>query len=446
MTDQEKEAEVKVRSAMLTDVGIVREHNEDSAMVDADSRFFVVADGMGGHAAGEVASAMAVDEIRRALDASNDKLKGHAENPTEDGRQAVAQVLEEAVRDAHRAVFERGVAEPEKQGMGTTLDVVLLCGQEAFVAHVGDSRTYLLRNGTAAQITTDHTVAEVLVIEGKLSAEEALVSPLRTILVNALGVSAEVGVELAHLTLHKNDRLLMCSDGLHDYFPQDQELHDMVLADHPDEALKKLIEAAKERGGHDNITAVIVEVMEAPEVPESTAEPQPIIRATSDGIPHAIGKEDTLPVDAIALTPPHAAADSASVSETADTDPDPDDDIESEFALRGDEDYRATVPIRMPSKPKTPRRTETEDGVGEQRSFGGEPTVELQPDVNANKLAKEQSEREVAAKDETKKDAAQKSKSDSKVQTAESSKNPSEKTSKKSSKKKSKKVAEKSDS
>jgi serine/threonine protein phosphatase PrpC len=163
---------------MLTDVGIVREHNEDSAMVDEDSRFFVVADGMGGHAAGEVASAMAVAEVRKALGSSDDQLEGHAKSPTEDGRQEVAQVLEEAVRDAHRAVFERGVAEPEKQGMGTTLDVVLLCGNEAFVAHVGDSRTYLLRNGTAAQITTDHTVAEVLVIEGKLSAEEALVSPL----------------------------------------------------------------------------------------------------------------------------------------------------------------------------------------------------------------------------------------------------------------------------
>ncbi len=350
---------------MLSDVGIVREHNEDSAMVDADSRFFVVADGMGGHAAGEVASAMAVEGIRKALDASYESIESHAQNPSEGGRQEIAQVLEEAVREAHRGVFERGVAEPEKQGMGTTLDVVLLCGQEAFVAHVGDSRTYLIRNGTAAQITTDHTVAEVLVIEGKLSAEEALVSPLRTILVNALGVSAEVGVEMAHLTLHKDDRLLMCSDGLHDYFPQDQELHDMVLADEPEAALVKLIDAAKERGGHDNITAVIVEVQDAPEVEESSAAPTPIIRATSDGIPHAIGKEDTLPVDAVALTPPQGAADGA----------EEEDDPANQFLEN--QDYRATVPIRMSQLHNRAARAQTQDGVGEQRKFAGEETVEL---------------------------------------------------------------------
>jgi serine/threonine protein phosphatase PrpC len=460
MTENEKEAEVKVRSAMLTDVGIVREHNEDSAMVDEDSRFFVVADGMGGHAAGEVASAMAVAEVRKALGSSDDQLEGHAKSPTEDGRQEVAQVLEEAVRDAHRAVFERGVAEPEKQGMGTTLDVVLLCGNEAFVAHVGDSRTYLLRNGTAAQITTDHTVAEVLVIEGKLSAEEALVSPLRTILVNALGVSAEVGVELAHLTLHQDDRLLMCSDGLHDYFPQDQELHDMVLADVPEDALRKLVDAAKERGGHDNITAVIVEVLKAPAVPESTAATVPIIRATSDGIPHAIGKEDTLPVDAIALTPPQSAADDARSSNSsgsaADAQPDGgDDDIEGEFALRGEEDYRATVPIRMPKMAGRRARSETQDGIGEPRSFGGEPTVELQPDGSPAPLA--QSKDKVAAvaaavaaaKDEDAEESDAKNKTVSKDTddaSKSSAKKPSKKKSKKSSKKNSKKVAQKGDS
>jgi serine/threonine protein phosphatase PrpC len=367
MTNKEKAPEVKVRSAMKTDIGVVREHNEDSAFVDEKLRFFVVADGMGGHAAGEVASAMAVEGVRKALDNSDESLQKYATEPTEDGRQEIAQVLEEAVRDAHRAVFERGVAEPDKQGMGTTLDVVLLCGQEAFVAHVGDSRTYLLRGSTAAQITTDHTVAEVLVIEGKLSAEEALVSPLRTILVNALGVSAEVGVEMAHLTLHKGDRLLMCSDGLHDYFPQEQELYDEVIANDPEVALGKLVEAAKERGGHDNITGVIIEVLEAPEVEEALTVPIPIIRATSDGIPHAIGKEDTMPVDAQAATPPESAADDAKA-----------DQEEADDKPFDEQDYRSTVPIRVTKKPAARvARAETEEGIGEKRSFGGEATVEL---------------------------------------------------------------------
>jgi hypothetical protein len=146
--------------------------------------------------------------------------------------------------------------------MGTTLDVVLIAGPEAFVAHVGDSRTYLVRDGRSSQITTDHTVAEVLVIEGKLTIEEAQVSPLRTILVNAIGVSADVGVEMAHVTLKRGDRLLLCSDGLHDYFPVEEEIAQKLSADTPGDALKEMVELAKTRGGHDNITGVAVQVTE----------------------------------------------------------------------------------------------------------------------------------------------------------------------------------------
>jgi hypothetical protein len=146
--------------------------------------------------------------------------------------------------------------------MGTTLDVVLVAGPEAFVAHVGDSRTYLIRDGRSSQITTDHTVAEVLVIEGKLTIEEAQVSPLRTILVNAIGVSADVGVEMAHVTLKRGDRLLLCSDGLHDYFPIEEEIAQKLSADAPGDALKDMVELAKQRGGHDNITGVAVHVTE----------------------------------------------------------------------------------------------------------------------------------------------------------------------------------------
>ena len=146
--------------------------------------------------------------------------------------------------------------------MGTTLDVVLVAGAEAFVAHVGDSRTYLVRDGRSSQITTDHTVAEVLVIEGKLTIEEAQVSPLRTILVNAIGVSADVGVEMAHVTLKRGDRLLLCSDGLHDYFPVEDEIAQRLSADKPGEALAEMVELAKTRGGHDNITGVAVHVVE----------------------------------------------------------------------------------------------------------------------------------------------------------------------------------------
>ena len=285
---------------------MVRDHNEDSFYVDPDERFFIVADGMGGHAAGEVASAMAVDEVKKALEAASDSIAKFAEAPTEEGRKAAVTVLENAVRSAHQAVFSRGSEETDKQGMGTTLDVVMLAGPEAFVAHVGDSRTYLLRDGQASQITTDHTVAEVLVIEGKLSAEEAAASPLRTILVNAIGVSPDVGVEMSHVRLRKGDQLLLCSDGLHDYFPAEEELAEYLEASPPDDALTSLIDLAKERGGHDNITGVVVDVVDsnAPELPEDGAGGDDVATRDTHAMPAAAA-----PDDATAATLPSAEAD-----------------------------------------------------------------------------------------------------------------------------------------
>jgi serine/threonine protein phosphatase PrpC len=252
---------------------MVREHNEDNAFCDPEGMFFVVADGMGGHAAGEVASAMAVEEVSRSLGLAREQVKAFADKPTEEGRSALVTLLEDAVRKEHQAVFERGGRETDKKGLGTTLDVLLLAGGEAFVAHVGDSRTYLLRGGAAAQVTTDHTVAEVLVIEGKLSPEEARLSPLRTILVNAIGVSPDVGVELAHLKLRRGDLLLLCSDGMHDYYPAESEIAEMLGEEKGEGGLKRLVELAKDRGGHDNITGVLVEVLEGnPTVEEEEAE------------------------------------------------------------------------------------------------------------------------------------------------------------------------------
>jgi serine/threonine protein phosphatase PrpC len=272
---------VKLEAVMLTDVGMVRDHNEDAVHVDPEHRFFIVADGMGGHAAGEVASAMAVETVKKTLEAASSLIDAFAVRATDNARRALVQLLQSAVLAAHQAVFQRGSKEADKAGMGTTLDVVLIAGREAFVAHVGDSRTYLIRDKKAAQLTTDHTVAEVLVIEGKLTIEEALVSPYRTVLVNAIGVAADVGVEMAHLQLREDDKLLLCSDGLHDYFLVEQEIADMLLADEADAAIGKMIEAAKERGGHDNITGVVVTVVELGD----------------EAVPAIVENESTQPVD-----------------------------------------------------------------------------------------------------------------------------------------------------
>lgn len=267
---------VTLEAWLVTDVGVVRDHNEDSATMEPSQGFFIVADGMGGHAAGEVASAMAVETVRTSLQAAQRDIAEFKKAPSDAGRRNLVQLLQNAVLQAHQSVYQRGQTEQDKQGMGTTLDVVLIAGAEAFVAHVGDSRTYLVRDGRSSQITTDHTVAEVLVIEGKLTIEEAQVSPLRTILVNAIGVSADVGVEMAHVALKSNDRLLVCSDGLHDYFPVDEEIAQKLSTAAPGEALKEMVELAKARGGHDNITGVavhIVEIIQPPSTDDESTQP-----------------------------------------------------------------------------------------------------------------------------------------------------------------------------
>jgi len=384
----------ELSAVLRTDVGIVREHNEDSAYADPEHRFFIVADGMGGHAAGEVASAMAVEAVRAALEGAGDVIEAFAANPTTKGRQQLVQILESAVRDAHKAVFERGIKESDKQGMGTTLDVLLVAGADAFVAHVGDSRTYLVRNGNAAQITTDHTVAEVLVIEGKLSPEEAAASPLRTILVNAIGVAADVGVEMAHLRLKTGDYLLLCSDGLHDYFPIEQEIADHALdQDELDDALVGMVELAKERGGHDNITGILVYVDHAPELSEEAEDAEDDQDAVDtddeddqdavdtddeddeDAVPTPVGRDDTIPVDVDEVLQAEAKAkanrDKAALATTAEQEAaseaeakgDQDDEDSEEDAKRAEEDakrakrseLRTTMPIR-PFARKPPKK------------------------------------------------------------------------------------------
>jgi serine/threonine protein phosphatase PrpC len=325
---QDEASRVKLEAWLVTDVGVVREHNEDSAFMEPTNGFFIVADGMGGHAAGEVASAMAVETVRKTLEAARKEIDSFQRAPTDAGRRGIVQLLQSAVLSAHQAVFQRGQHEADKAGMGTTLDVVLIAGPEAFVAHVGDSRTYLVRDGRSSQITTDHTVAEVLVIEGKLTIEEAQVSPLRTILVNAIGVSADVGVEMAHVTLKRGDRLLLCSDGLHDYFPIEEEIAQKLSTDAPGDALKDMVELAKTRGGHDNITGVAVQVTD-------------VIEA----VPDRLDGEMTQPVDLPGSNPfasdeptETAVLDASGTPRVTSTEPAP--------AAPGSRDERSTQPMR----------------------------------------------------------------------------------------------------
>ena len=226
-----------------TDVGQVREANEDSYLVSEP--LFVVADGMGGHIAGDVASSTAVDLISsRASSAS-------AEDP---------QTLADLVRSANTAILEKADEDPALRGMGTTCTLALLDNGKAYLAHVGDSRAYLLRNGKLEQVTEDHTLVARMVKEGRIRPEEADHHPQRSIITRALGVEPNIEVDLISLDLQEGDRLMLCSDGLSSMIgaPAIQE----GLAQNPDpqSAADDLVRRANQAGGEDNITVVVVEM------------------------------------------------------------------------------------------------------------------------------------------------------------------------------------------
>lgn len=226
-----------------TDVGRVRTGNEDSYYVD--SPLFVIADGMGGHAAGDVASATAVEVIEK------NKANISSQNPD---------TLSSAVREANRAIWDKATNDNNLRGMGTTCTMIMVDGEKAQVAHVGDSRAYLFHDGELRQITDDHTLVGRLVREGKLQPEEAERHPQRSMITRALGVDEDVEVDQFSLDLAQGDRLVMCSDGLSGMVSAEAMAAVLEETDDPQEAADKLVDQANEAGGEDNITVIIVDV------------------------------------------------------------------------------------------------------------------------------------------------------------------------------------------
>jgi PPM family protein phosphatase len=261
-----------------TDVGRQRDHNEDNFLIDKKLRLFVVADGMGGHAAGEVASSLAVHEVRDVLSQNADLIeKFDGGDPAVQGVD-ILQILEHAVQQACGAIYKRAQAEQEKRGMGTTCSILLVAGPpggaRGFIAHVGDSRVYLVRQGQTHQLTEDHSLMNELVKRGKVKAEEIDSSPYKqykNAVTRAVGVYESVEVETFDLDVLPGDNFLVCSDGLYAYF-EDAELPALLSADNINEVPKALIEKANRGGGHDNITAVCIRVPEADEITDLRAE------------------------------------------------------------------------------------------------------------------------------------------------------------------------------
>lgn len=251
----------------LTDVGRQREHNEDNYLVDKKLGLFVVCDGMGGHAAGEVASALAVrtlhEEIKREADliADYSARKGGADKVT---KRDITNMLEFAVNRASSRIHAEAVKDARKRGMGTTLVALLVIGSEAFVVYVGDSRIYLLRDGVLEQLTEDHTVRNELLKRKKMTREQVEQLAQKNAITRAVGVYEHVEPDTMVIDLIAGDRFLLCTDGLCGYFEEDLETLGRYLAiPDADEAARRMIEAANELGGKDNITAVIVTVGDA---------------------------------------------------------------------------------------------------------------------------------------------------------------------------------------
>jgi serine/threonine protein phosphatase PrpC len=248
-------ARLIVRYAMKSDVGRSREANEDSAY--AGPRLQAVADGLGGHAAGEVASAAAIDAIK-PLDTSvpADDLLG---------------ALERAVRQADTTLHDMIKADPSLSGMGTTLTGILWSGAQLGLVHIGDSRAYLLRDGELTQITRDHTVVQALLDEGRITPAEAASHPQRSMVLRALGSpSAEPDLQLRDA--QPGDKYLLCSDGLYDVVSAEEITRVLSTTAEPERGVAELVELANQAGGPDNITCIIAQVISA----DDTVPVQPV--------------------------------------------------------------------------------------------------------------------------------------------------------------------------
>lgn len=235
-------------TAGMTDTGLIRSVNQDAYAVDADERFFIVADGMGGHAGGQEASRLAIETMQAFL---TQQWETDLDSET---------LLQQAVLEANQAILKDQQLNPERGDMGTTAVAVIFRDEQPLYTHIGDSRLYRLRGAKLEQITEDHTWVARAMRLGEITPDQARVHPMRHVLAQCLGRPDVERVDIRSLSVQSGDRLLLCSDGL------TEELSDQIIANHLksiracEKAAIALINAAKDRGGRDNITVVIVAI------------------------------------------------------------------------------------------------------------------------------------------------------------------------------------------
>lgn len=250
---------MRIETGVRTDVGRVREGNEDSYLMDEP--LFGIADGMGGHAAGEVASSTAVEALS----------SGAARVNPDDPESLVA-----LIKEANRAIFEKATKDDSLHGMGTTCTLVLIDAHRAHLAHVGDSRAYLLRDGDLSRLSEDHTLVGRMVREGQLTEEEAAKHPQRSMITRSLGIDSDVRVDLRSFDVRDGDRIMLCSDGLTSMTGEDTIKRVLQQTKSPQAAADELVDLANEAGGDDNITVVVLDLSgagDAPPPPPRSASP-----------------------------------------------------------------------------------------------------------------------------------------------------------------------------
>lgn len=250
---------MRIETGVRTDVGRVRVGNEDSYLMDEP--LFGIADGMGGHAAGEVASSTAVEALS----------SGAARVNPDDPESLVA-----LIKEANRAIFEKATKDDSLHGMGTTCTLVLIDAHRAHLAHVGDSRAYLLRDGDLSRLSEDHTLVGRMVREGQLTEEEAAKHPQRSVITRSLGIDSDVRVDLRSFDVRDGDRIMLCSDGLTSMTGEDTIKRVLQQTKSPQAAADELVDLANEAGGDDNITVVVLDLSgagDAPPPPPRSASP-----------------------------------------------------------------------------------------------------------------------------------------------------------------------------
>lgn len=250
---------MQIEGYAASETGPVREHNEDAWLVDVDGNLFVVADGMGGHAAGEVASRIAVETVSEVMlgmqDPEETRLLTDVKDPGDMLRERLRYAMNQAALNIRRAVDEN----PAYMGMGTTLVMVIVEDDQAHLAHVGDSRAYLFRDGRIQRLTRDHTVVQQEVDAGRLTPELARIVPHKNILTKSVGYHGPVDPDTSTRMLESGDVIILCSDGLNDAV-EDSEIEATAAETAAEDLPEVLVKQAIEQGTQDNITVVVVAI------------------------------------------------------------------------------------------------------------------------------------------------------------------------------------------